>query len=465
MTAEAPREPDLPSPSLPAPVIRATARPRLLALLAIVVLAIGLRLAWIAYVNPDPNDGRLDDTLFYDRAGVSLSQAAGFTNFYGYPTAQWPPAYPFLLAGIYKAFGHHIVIPKVVNALAGGLTCLLVYLIAARVFDRRVGLVAAFLFAVFPGQLFWSTLLMTESLTPVLLCLMLLLFIMWVVERRDAGWLRYATLGALFGVALLARGEGAVLLLAALVVWRLAVSSWRRYVREAGVFVAAAVLVVLPWTVRNAVSMHAFVPVSSALGHTLLAGHQSDPYNPYHVFPEAKIQEKYAAVPFPEREIKVENEALRTSVSFAVHHPVDEAYFPFVKFYHLFRSDADALGWVNSWSADPRPVLLSPAVKNAWARLANAYYIPLMIIAGLGIPLWFSVNDRGKLILVFFVGAWVATHLMLWPSGRYHVALTPVFSLWAAVAIVAAYDMSLRRRGAAAVKTSNRLAPPIGGPT
>jgi hypothetical protein len=155
-------------------------------------------------------------------------------------------------------------------------------------------------------------------------------------------------------------------------------------------------------------------------------------------------------VPFPERETKVENEELRTSISFAVHHPLDEAYFPFVKFYHFFRSDADALGWINSWSADPRPVLLSPAVKDAWSRLANVYYIPLMIIAGLGIPLWFSVKDKRKLILIFFVGAWVGTHLMLWPSGRYHVALTPIFSLWAAVAIIAAYDMIEARRGLAA---------------
>jgi 4-amino-4-deoxy-L-arabinose transferase-like glycosyltransferase len=455
MTAEAPREPD-PSPSLPARAFRATTRPHVLALLAIIVLAIGLRVAWIAYVSPNPADGRLDDTAFYDHAGRALADGKGYVHFYGLPTAQWPPAYPFMLAGIYKAFGHHIIIPKVVNALAGGLTCLLIYLIAARVFNRRVGLAAAFLFAVFPGQLFWSTLLMTESLTPALLCLMLLLFMMWVVERRDVGWLRYGTLGALFGVALLARGEGVVLLLAALVVWRLAVPSWRQYAREAGLFTTAAVLVVLPWTVRNAISMHAFVPVSSAAGHTLLAGHQDDPYNPYRVFPEAKIQAKYAYLcdhwgtqGCPEQEIKVENEALRESLRFMIHHPKDEARFPFIKFYHLFRSDADALGWINSWSTEPLPMMLSPAEKDAWSTLANWYYIPLMIVAGLGMPLWFSVKDKRKLILIFFVGAWVATHLMLWPNGRYHAALTPIFSLWAAVTVIAVYDLLAARRIAA----------------
>ena len=346
--------------------------------------------------------------------------------------------------------------PKVASALAGGLACLLIYLIALRVFDRRVGLTAALLFAVFPGQVFWSTLLMTESLTPALLCLILLLFMMWVVERRDAGWLRYGTLGALFGVAILARGEGPVLMLAALIVWRVAVSSWRQYVREASVFTAVAVLVVLPWTVRNAISMHAFVPVTSAAGHTLLAGHQSDPYNPYHVFPEASIQKQYEYLPYPEREIKVENVALRQSISFAIHHPKDEAIFPFIKFYHLFRSDADALGWINSWSTSPLPALLSPSAKEAWANLAKMFYLPLMVVAGLGIPLWFSVRDKRKLILVMFVAAWVCTHLLLWPSGRYHAALTPMFALWAAVTVIAVYDVVFAGRSVAEVMRQER---------
>ena len=455
MIAQPPSERTAPR-SLLARAVAATARPHVLALLAIIVLAVGLRLAWIAYVDPVPTDGRADDTLFYDHAGVSLSQAAGYTGFLGSPTAQWPPAYPFLLAGIYKAFGHNFAIPKVVNALAGGLTCLLIYLIAARVFDRRIGLLGAFLFAVFPGQLFWSTLLMTESLTPALLCLMLLLFILWVVERRDAGVLRYAILGAIFGVALLARGEAMVLLLAALAVWRLVAPSWRQFGREAGLFTAAAVLVVIPWTVRNAISMHAFIPISSALGHTLLAGHQEDPYNPYRVFPEAKIQEQYSYLPFPEREIKVENVALRESLDFMVHHPKDEARFPFVKFYHLFRSDADALFWINALHA---PLYLSPGVKEAWVRLANAYYIPLMIIAGLGIPFWFSIKDKRKLILVFFVGAWVAVHLMLWPNGRYHAALTPIFALWAAVGLIAGTEALIARRRALAAAVSSRTTP------
>jgi 4-amino-4-deoxy-L-arabinose transferase-like glycosyltransferase len=458
MTAEPSTEPQKPAPVASSTLLRTLMQPRILALIAIIVLAVGLRLAWIGYVSPNPSDGRMDDTLFYDRAGWSLAQNRGYLNFSGYPTAQWPPAYPFLLAGIYKAFGHNITAPKVVNALAGGLTCLLIYLIAARVFDRRVGLLAAFMFAIFPGQLFWSTLLMTESLTPALLCLILLLFMSWVIERRDAGPLRHAILGATFGILVLARGEGPVLVLGALVIWRIVAPSWRQWAKEASVFTAVAVLVVVPWTIRNAISMHAFIPVMSAAGHTALAGHQSDPYSIQGLFPEAKIQEKYADVPYPEREIKVENEAMRTAISWAVHHPLEESYYPFVKFYRFFASDADAVGWVNSWKpGGTLPAMLGPRAKDFFSTVANAYYIPLMVIAGLSVPLWFSIKDKHKLLLILLVLGWLMPHLLLFPTGRYHTALSPVFTLWAAAGLVFAFDLLRRRwqqRGVAEVRTS-----------
>ncbi len=418
-------------------------RRHLVLLIGIVVLAIGLRLAWIAYVNPNPLDGRTDDTAFYASAGQALAAAKGYVNFLGFPTAQWPPAYPFLLAGMFKLFGStNFVVPKIVNALAGGLTCLLIYLIAARVFERRIGLLAALLFALFPGQIYFSTLLMTESLTPALVGLMLLLLLMWVVERRDTRWFHHVTLGVLFGVALLARGEAVMLVLAALLIWKLAVPAWRLFARQAGVFVLAAGLTVLPWTVRNAISMHSFVPVSTALGHTLLAGHQPNPYAIGSLFPEAKIQQEYSYLPYPEREVKVESVAEHQALSFIVHHPVEEAWYPLLKFKHMFQNDDDAVSWVNSWAPAPdtRPKLLSAQQEDNLSTVANVYYVAVMLVALAGVPFWLSLKDKRKFLLVLFAVAWVAIHLELWPSGRYHVALAPIFCLWAGLTLVTVYE-------------------------
>src|SRR5204863_9241985 len=76
------------------------------------------------------------------------------------------------------------------------------------------------------------------------------------------------------GVALLTRPNGALLLLP------LCLALWRPHLRVRSLvapaaIVAVAVLVVAPWTVRNARVMHAFVPVSTQVGYTL-AGTYND---------------------------------------------------------------------------------------------------------------------------------------------------------------------------------------------
>ncbi|NIP87451.1 MAG: GlcNAc transferase, partial [Planctomycetales bacterium] len=53
-----------------------------------------------------------------------------------------PPFYPYLLAGIYWVFGFSLTAVRFVQAILGGATCSLTYVLGRRLFDRRVGLAA-----------------------------------------------------------------------------------------------------------------------------------------------------------------------------------------------------------------------------------------------------------------------------------------------------------------------------------
>ena len=316
-------------------------------------------------------------------------------------------------------------------------------------FDRRVGLLAALLFALFPGQIFFSTLLMTESLTPALVGLMALLLLMWVVERKDARWFHHVALGVLFGIALLARGEAVMLVLVALLIWKLAVPAWRLFARQAGVFVLAAGLTVLPWTIRNA-DQHARLRAGEHGARATRCSRATSrtPTPSARSSPRPRSSNSTRICPYPEREIKVESVAEHQAITWAVHHPVEEAWYPLLKFKHMFQNDADAVPWVNSWAPAPdtRPKLLSTQQQDNLSALANVYYVAVMLCAVAGVPLWFSLKDKRKLLLVLFVAAWVAIHLELWPSGRYHVALEPIFCLWAGLMLVTVYDWLIRHR-------------------
>src|SRR6266700_6118479 len=80
--------------------------------------------------------------------------------------------------------------------------------------------------------------------------------------------LRFAALGVVIGLSALTRAEGlffAVVLVIPLVIGLRSLATKRRALL-AVIAIGTAILVVVPWTIRNAVRLHAFVPISNNIG-------------------------------------------------------------------------------------------------------------------------------------------------------------------------------------------------------
>src|SRR3989304_8083355 len=126
--------------------------------LVVAVLAVGLRIAWVLYADVGPTDGRFDDTSWYHFSGHNIALGRGYINpFFGGPTAMWPPGYPAVLAALYFFLGPNVLAAKLLNVALGAATCLAVYEIGARAFNRRTGLGAALILAVLPGRVLFTT--------------------------------------------------------------------------------------------------------------------------------------------------------------------------------------------------------------------------------------------------------------------------------------------------------------------
>jgi hypothetical protein len=119
-----------------------------------------------------------------------------------------------------------------------------------------------------------EAILMAEALYAPLVTLMLLLAYR-AYDQPDIA--RFAALGAAIGVATLARAEG--LLLGLVLVIPLCIALASRTATERLTYAAAALgvalLVVAPWTIRNAVRFHSFIPVSNNVA-TLVDGANCD---------------------------------------------------------------------------------------------------------------------------------------------------------------------------------------------
>jgi hypothetical protein len=122
----------------------------------------------------------------------------------------------------------------------------LIGLLGREVAGERAGLVAAGLGAVYPMLWLADAAAMSETTSMLLVTAVLL------TAYRARGWRGMALLGALIGLAALARGEAVGLLVLLLVDRRRALAG-----------LAAFVLVLAPWTIRNALTFDAPVLIST----------------------------------------------------------------------------------------------------------------------------------------------------------------------------------------------------------
>jgi 4-amino-4-deoxy-L-arabinose transferase-like glycosyltransferase len=241
--------------------------PRAWALLAI---ALVLRLAVVGATFETPTTF---DPADFSHNGWSIAQGHGIPPSNrapaGGPSAFRPPAFPLFLGAVYASVGREApAIARLAEALLGTLSVGLIGLIAARIWGRRVGMLALGIAALAPPLVILSTALVSEALfVPLTLTAVLAA----LEARRSRRPLRWAiVIGVLVGAAELTRTNALVLLPPlAIALWTAQPRRGRRGLMRVSVMLAAFVLTVIPWTVRNLVTVHAFVPVSTEVGYTL----------------------------------------------------------------------------------------------------------------------------------------------------------------------------------------------------
>jgi 4-amino-4-deoxy-L-arabinose transferase-like glycosyltransferase len=191
------------------------------------------------------------------RIGRALAQGQGFSNpFMGItgPTAWEPPLYPYLIAGVFKAFRIYsrasALVLLSINSVFSALTCLPIFLISKRCFSERVAVWAAWAWALLPPIIFWCTRWVWETSLAALLLAIIFWLTLVMEEAKDVKpWLGF---GLLWGVATLTNPSLLSFLPASgLWVW------WQRTRqgrRSLGGIVLAAVMFfacIAPWLIRN----------------------------------------------------------------------------------------------------------------------------------------------------------------------------------------------------------------------
>jgi tetratricopeptide (TPR) repeat protein len=129
------------------------------------------------------------------------------------------PLYPYLLGVIYAVAGRHLLLVRIVQAIIGSASCVLIGCAAARLFSKRAGIVAGVMLALYAPAVFFDGLLQKSVLDVFFVCAALLL-IATRIEAPSAGRARatYFGLGLVMGALALTR-ENALVLIVVVLAW------------------------------------------------------------------------------------------------------------------------------------------------------------------------------------------------------------------------------------------------------
>jgi 4-amino-4-deoxy-L-arabinose transferase-like glycosyltransferase len=227
-----------------------------------------------------PAHASRDFYQYNEPAHIAWSVVSGFG--YGSPwantlptlTAQQPPVYPYLLAGIFELAGAYsylsLWIAVGLNAVISALTAVLILRIGKQIFGVSTGVLAAWIWSCWIYEAVVSVRLWESSLSALLLAVGLWMLPKLAGSLRPLLWLIF---GALAGVAAL---TNTTLLSLFPFFWLWLWVSYRRHglscARRLVFSVAVCLLVLLPWTMRNYATFHRILPIRDNFGLELWLG-------------------------------------------------------------------------------------------------------------------------------------------------------------------------------------------------
>ena len=441
--AAIPAKRDVPARSVLHVLPFAVPRIDVILMLVLFVTAIVPRAAWTAYNDRAPKE--LNDPTFYAIYSDRLADGLGYTRPSGEKYAYYPVGYPATVAALKKAgdifgWGRSIFSVKMMNGVFGAISVLLLYLIALRMFDRRVAVVAGLLQSFFPSQIYYAGTILSEAEFTMLFLAALLVLVWHPWSRDGAPWPPLFAAGVLLSAATMVRGILLVFPLVLLLIWWFQLQSRPRALLQTAVVFAGIAVLTVPWSIRNTVAFGQLTGPSTNLGDDLCIGNADDANGRFHL--DGKCFANDAGKTPQQVEIDRNREGLRTAVEDVWTDPVRMPELIGQKAYWLLYRDDDGLTAAESYGHDQ---FIPTYRREVLSFAADAVYYATGVIAILGALAFALAKDlRRAFILATFVYM-LAIPLIFFGDPRFHFPAIPLAVLIAAATIVAIWDRRQRQ--------------------
>lgn len=391
-------------------------------LVSILALAFALRIAvalWLGDKMEVLGAGGTHDQISYDMLAYRVANGYGFTfpvSWYPWvppntPTSYYSGSMVLHLAILYRVFGYHPLVARILYAFLGTIVVYLVYRLGRRLFGESAGLFAAFCAAIYSYLILYSATLLTEI--PFILFLLLAINSAYEVAQKN-NRLHLCILSLALAGAMLFRMAvfPFVLILLAWVYF-----SGRKGARPVKLWHLLIPLMVIacaiaPWTIRNYLLFDRFMLLESQFGHVLWNSNHPEQGTDFRGSWVAEIPSELRNL----NEADLTNELLHRAVTNILTDPGRFALLTLsrVKYFFTF------------W-----PTTDSSLSSNLGRVLSTGILVPFMLVGlALSIPRWKLV-----LPLYLFLVVHLSVYLISWVMIRYRIPADTVLLIFAGLAL------------------------------
>ena len=394
-------------------------------LIGIFILALFIRLLYVTQIISTPIFyGLATDAEKYDTFALHILKG----SFIYKESLYLNPLYPFFLTFIYLLFGYSHLSVILIQGIFDSLNCILIYYIASTLFNKRVGIIAAFIYACYGIAIFYTGIFLSTT-AEIFLTLLFVTSLLIAQERMRLPLFLIA--GILFGLVVAARPNVMVFLIF-LPLWLFNVLKdtlrVEKVIKVSLLFLVGFFLVLSPIIIRNyLIEKRLFYSIQGGLSFYIgnnpkATGTFMTPYG----ISYSPIEQVKNSIDYAEKELGKELTAPQASrywfvkgLKYVKSHPLDAL---------LLYGKKCALFWRN----EEIGLNINYTLSKSLAPIFQLPFFTFGIIAPFAIiGIVLSITKGGNILLInLFTFSYMISVIIFFISERYRLPVVPFLIMY-----------------------------------